>query len=164
MIASRRSWRVAQRRRLRTFFCSRLKNDSIAALSAQVPTRPIDPRRPWVRSASRKAWDRNSALAAAIGMHDCAHGRVPAQHGGVAKSVDGQLGGHPGVHRVADDLVAASVLDRAEVELALTGGVLGDAGQPQLVEPVGVELPGDQVVVDRWPRPAVVASFLRMAE
>ena len=42
---------VRQRRRFRTFFCSRLKNDSIAVLSAQVPTRPIEPR----RAASCKA-------------------------------------------------------------------------------------------------------------
>jgi hypothetical protein len=58
-IANRRSSRVFQRCRLRTFFCRRLKKDSIAALSAQVPTLPIDPRRPWLRSAPRKAWDRN---------------------------------------------------------------------------------------------------------
>ena len=32
-----------------TFFCSKLKNDSMAALSAQAPTRPIDPRRPFAR-------------------------------------------------------------------------------------------------------------------
>src|SRR3954466_11873242 len=43
-IARRSSARVAHRRRSKTFFCSRLKNDSIAALSAQVPTRPIEPR------------------------------------------------------------------------------------------------------------------------
>jgi hypothetical protein len=34
---------VRQRRRFRTFFCSRLKNDSMAALSAHAPTRPIEP-------------------------------------------------------------------------------------------------------------------------
>jgi hypothetical protein len=33
-------------------------------------------------------------------------------------------------------------------------GPLGDVGQPQLVELVGVELAGNQVVVDRRPRPA----------
>jgi hypothetical protein len=37
----------------RTFFCSSAKNDSMAALSAQVATRPIDPRRPWAVSARR---------------------------------------------------------------------------------------------------------------
>ena len=42
-------------------------------------------------------------------------------------------GGHAGVDGVADDPVGAGVLDRAEVELALGGGVLGDVGQPQLV-------------------------------
>jgi hypothetical protein len=43
-IASRNSARVAQRRRLSTFFCSKLKKDSTAALSAHVPTLPIEPR------------------------------------------------------------------------------------------------------------------------
>ena len=49
--ASRSCSRVAQRRRFRTFFCSGLKNDSIAALSAQAPTRPIEPCRPVPRRA-----------------------------------------------------------------------------------------------------------------
>ncbi len=44
--------RSIQRRRLRTFFCSSEKKDSIAALSAQAPTRPIDPRSP----CRRRAW------------------------------------------------------------------------------------------------------------
>ena len=33
----------APKRRSRTLFCSSAKNDSIAALSPQAPTRPIDP-------------------------------------------------------------------------------------------------------------------------
>src|SRR4051794_9285371 len=40
------SCRVVQRFRSRTFFCSREKNDSMAALSAHAPTRPMDPVRP----------------------------------------------------------------------------------------------------------------------
>lgn len=42
-VAMRSSSRVAQARRARTFSCSRLKNDSVAALSPAAPTRPIDP-------------------------------------------------------------------------------------------------------------------------
>lgn len=42
-IAIRSSWRVAQERRLRTFFCSSEKELSIAALSPAAPTPPIDP-------------------------------------------------------------------------------------------------------------------------
>ena len=33
--------------RLRTFFCSRLKKDSMAALSPAAPTRPIEPTMWW---------------------------------------------------------------------------------------------------------------------
>ena len=44
VIASRSSSRVPQRFRFRTFVCRSAKNDSIAALSAHAPTRPIDPR------------------------------------------------------------------------------------------------------------------------
>jgi hypothetical protein len=42
-IAIRRSSRVAQGWRFRTFFYSRLKKDSMAALSPAAPTLPIDP-------------------------------------------------------------------------------------------------------------------------
>jgi hypothetical protein len=68
-----------------------------------------------------------------------------AARGRVVEGVNGEPRGHSGVHRVADDPVAASVLDSAEVELALPGGVLGDVGQPQLVELLSTELAGDQV-------------------
>src|SRR4029453_6221405 len=54
------SW-VVPRRRFSTFFWSRLKKDSMAALSAQAPTRPIDPCRPAARRARAKAWERNWA-------------------------------------------------------------------------------------------------------
>jgi hypothetical protein len=46
--------------------------------------------------------------------------------------------------------VGVDVLDRAEVELDLTGPMLGDVGRPQLVGGVGDEIATDQVVVDRW--------------
>src|SRR5699024_4844165 len=45
-IARRRSSRVSQRRVSRTFFCSNEKKLSMAALSPEDPTRPIDPFRP----------------------------------------------------------------------------------------------------------------------
>ena len=53
------------------------------------------------------------------------------------------------IHGVADDPVGADVFDRAEVELALAGGVLGDVGQPQPFGAVGGEVPLDEVVVHR---------------
>ena len=76
---------------------------------------------------------------------------------------------------VADDLVGVAVLDRAQVELALTGGVLGDVSEPDLVRCRGGmrEVVGDaalvvdareQVVMDRRSRltglawPAVVGG------
>src|SRR3712207_7011865 len=42
----RSSSRVPQRCRSSTFFCNSAKKDSIAALSPQAPTRPIDPTSP----------------------------------------------------------------------------------------------------------------------
>ena len=46
----------------------------------------------------------------------------------------GRATGHPVDDGVIDDPAAAGVLDRAEVELALCGGVLGDVSQPELVD------------------------------
>ena len=58
-MASRSSSRVAQRCRSSTFFCSRAKKDSIAALSPQAPTRPIEPTSPLLVRARTKAVERN---------------------------------------------------------------------------------------------------------
>ncbi len=77
----------------------------------------------------------------------------------VAQRGDGELGGHPGVEGVPDDLVAGAVLDRAQVELALPGGVLGDVGEPLAVEPVGGEVTPEQVVVHRRAGLAVQAPL-----
>jgi hypothetical protein len=89
-------------------------------------------------------------LTASVGVHDCVV-RSP-QGAGVGDRVDRELGGHPFAHRVADDPGGAGVLDRAEVELAFTGGMFGDVGQPELVGPGGGELPFDEIVVDRRSR------------
>lgn len=51
MIAIRSSWRVVQRCRSRTWFCSCPKKLSIAALSPAESTLRIDPTGPWRRSA-----------------------------------------------------------------------------------------------------------------
>ena len=61
--------------------------------------------------------------------------------------LDGQAGLHPRLDGIADDPVGAGVLDRAEVELALTGRMLGDVSQPQPVRDLGLELAADEVVV-----------------
>jgi hypothetical protein len=50
---------VFQRRVFRTFFCRREKNDSIAALSLEEPTRPIDPRSPLFFSSRTTRLDLN---------------------------------------------------------------------------------------------------------
>ena len=51
----------------------------------------------------------------------------------LSEGVDGEPGLHPVADGVAHDPAGVDVLDRAQVELALAGGVLGDVGQPQLV-------------------------------
>jgi hypothetical protein len=83
-------------------------------------------------------------------------------HDRVVEGINGQLGGHPLSHGVADDPPAAGVLDRAEVELPLGGGVFGDVGQPQLVDLVGGEAAFDEVVVDRRAGLAGQAALLRV--
>src|SRR5690606_16474860 len=57
--------------------------------------------------------------------------------------------------------VRVHVLDRAEVELALARGVLGDVRQPQGVGPDRSEVPMDKVAVGGRARSlAVLAAFL----
>jgi hypothetical protein len=103
-------------------------------------------------------------LAAAVGVHG-----APGDRRGSAAASDsagqggnGESGGHPVVHRVAHDPPGAGVLDRAEVELALLGGVLGDVGQPQLVGAGCGELAAHEVVVHRRARPAPLTAFAGM--
>ena len=43
--------------------------------------------------------------------------------------------------------VGPDILDRAQIQLALVGAVLGDVGEPQRVRRLGGELPLDPVVV-----------------
>jgi hypothetical protein len=50
---------VLQRCRLRTFFWSNAKKDSMAALSPAEATCPMDPTRWWVLSAVRNFLERN---------------------------------------------------------------------------------------------------------
>src|SRR5699024_4914059 len=63
-------------------------------------------------------------------------------------------------HGVAYDPAGEGVLDRAEVELALISPVLGDVGQPQLVDVIGSEVPLDEVIVDRRSRTFPVLGAL----
>ena len=77
----------------------------------------------------------------------------------MVEGVNGEPRCHPISHRVADDPPAAGDLDRAEVELPLSGGVLGDVGQPQPVDLLGGEGALDKVVVDRRAGLAVSPRF-----
>ncbi len=97
-------------------------------------------------------------LRAAVRVHYHDAAGLPSGDGG-PQGADGELGGHALVEGVADDAVAEQVLDRAAVELALGGGVLGDVGQPQLVGSGGGELALDQVVVHRRAGPAGQAAL-----
>ena len=80
-------------------------------------------------------------------MYDASGDVVAAGHG-VLERTDRQTGLHPGVYGVADDPVGEDVLDRAEVQLALAGLVLGDVRQPQFIRADGGEVPTDQIIVD----------------
>lgn len=82
------------------------------------------------------------------------------QRDGVRQGGDGQLGGHSVADGVADDPVRVQILDRAQVDLALVGGVLADVGQPGLVRSLRGEHPVDEVVMHwRTGTPAQPPSF-----
>jgi hypothetical protein len=61
---------------------------------------------------------------------------------------------------VADDAVGEHVFNRAQVQLAFGGAVLGDVGQPQLVGRRGGEVSLHQVVMDRRARSLAVLAPL----
>lgn len=63
--------------------------------------------------------------------------------------VNSQPSPHPGIDRVAHDPVRAHVLDRAEVQLALTCLVLGNVRKPELVHTIRGEVTVHEVVMDR---------------
>lgn len=67
------------------------------------------------------------------------------------QDIHGKVSLHPVTYRVADDTSRAGVLDRTQVELALTCGVLGNVGRPQMINICGGEVLPDEVIVDRWP-------------
>jgi hypothetical protein len=81
---------------------------------------------------------------------------------GVVHGVDGNLGLHPVTDRVAHDPVRPHVFDRARVQLALIGamlGQIGQIGQPQLTRTDGGEVTTHEVVVRR--HRSAVSSLLR---
>ncbi len=99
------------------FFGVGRRKDSIAALSPQAPTRPIDPRKP-----CRECGDvfSGSELAAAVGMDVCRR-RFPGDNR-VAQGVDRKVVSHSLVDRVSDDVVGEDVFDGAEIQFPFTGG------------------------------------------
>ena len=102
-------------------------------------------------------WQRREHILT-VGVHDRID--LTAQGHGVAQRHDGQVGGHPVGDEVTDDPLGARVGDRAEVDLALAGGVLGDVGQPGDVRCGRGELTVDQVVVHRRAGLAVQPALL----
>jgi hypothetical protein len=68
----------------------------------------------------------------------------------------GQTGLHPGVKAVTDDPVGERVLDGAQVQLTLTGALLNDIAEPQLVRRSSSKIAADRI--RRQPRPP--QSFL----
>jgi hypothetical protein len=62
---------------------------------------------------------------------------------------DHEAGLHAGIDGPTDDPVGEHVLDRAAVQLAFVGPVLGDVRDPDLVRGIGGEVPAHQVIVGR---------------
>ncbi len=128
-MASRSSSLVCHRWRSRTLFCSRAKNDSMAALSAQAPVRPIEPTRALLRSSRTNFFERNW-----LPRSKCT--TVPYERRSsiaLLRPATASDAFMPGIHGVANDAPGERVLHGTEVELALIGRVLGDVGEPQLV-------------------------------
>lgn len=71
--------------RLRTFFCGRLKNDSIAALSWPALTRPMLPVRPVSRRARTKLWERTWLRWVNYSERKNVTGQLPAVYGVVSE-------------------------------------------------------------------------------
>ncbi|MBA8817085.1 hypothetical protein FHX48_002179 [Microbacterium halimionae] len=69
-------------------------------------------------------------------MHDHSD-RVSAATDRVLERVDSQPGFHSVADRVPHNAVAEHVLRRAEIQLALTGSMLGETGEPQPVPRIG---------------------------
>lgn len=96
-------------------------------------------------------------------MHNAPGHLATAGDGGFQR-VHREAGLHPRVDGIAHDAAGEHVLDRAQVQLALAGGVLGDVREPQQVRPVGGEVAPHPVIVDRWPGFGVLAAAPGLAE
>src|SRR6266511_1538981 len=123
-IASRSSSLVFQRCRFNTLCCRSAKNDSMAALSAQAPVRPIEPTRPLVLSRRTNFPDRNW-----LPRSECT--TVPPGDRSAMAFRSAATASEAFIPGVADDATGEGVLHRAQVPLALDRGVLGDIGVPQ---------------------------------
>ena len=101
-------------------------------------------------------------LPAAVGVQHAPrhHARASSPRDGLVKGVHGQRGLHAPGHGVPHDPPGVEVLDGAEVELALARGVLGDVGQPELVQSLGGELALDTVIAHGRAGPAPVLAWL----
>ena len=148
---------MAQGRRSRTFFCSRRR--SFPWRRCRRRRRPGPSIRPCGDGPGRgrTSWTETATRGQLCSTQPAT---VTAPGDGVVQRGDREAGLHPGVDGVAHDPVGVHVLDRAQVELALTGLVFGDVGQPQLVWRLGGEVALDQVVVDRRTGLAVLAALL----
>src|SRR5699024_2052814 len=98
-------------------------------------------------------------LRAAIRVNDTPgnHSRPATTGHSIINRRHSQARFHPRIDGIADDSVAEHVLDRAHVQLALTGVVFGNVGQPQLVDCLGSEVAFDEVVT-HW-RAGLLAVF-----
>ncbi len=88
-------------------------------------------------------------MTAAVGVKDAAGHVYTAAGDGHLDRSDDEAGLHARVDRIADDPVREQVLDRAAVELALVGPVLGDVGKPHDVRSRRSEVPTHDIIVGR---------------
>ena len=137
------STRVFQRRRWRSSICMVDQNDSIMALSK---ASPMEPQR-WHQSRPTDLVGEGPGgeLDSVVGMDDRASLRRALSDGHV-EGVHDELGILDRIDRPSDDASAAGVHNGAAVDLALAGAVLGDVGDPELVELEASELALHQIL------------------
>ena len=82
-------------------------------------------------------------------MHDATRNTLPACDG-IIDSGDCDAGLHTLVDRVADDAIRIRVFDRTDVEFPLTGWMLGDIGEPDLVHPLRREIASYEIIMYGW--------------
>ena len=110
-----------------------------------VPGSTDPPHRPDKAMLAQSVDECPRSKTAIRGLSARAPGHLATPDHRAVQDIHGKASLHPVTYRVADDMSRSGVLDRTQVELALTCGVLG-VGRPQTIN-----ICGGEVLPDRRP-------------